>query len=107
MSTVNLIQTEKTYNLQRHQVFALSFSGTYHPNKIELQKALKGGGLNPVQINLVNLPSKTKRKGMKRRQYTKNRPTKYYIKLKIGETLDEDKLKQIFPTLTLDNNPQT
>jgi ribosomal protein L23 len=98
MPTARLIQTEKAYNLQQAQTFVITFSDHYEPNKIELAKILRQNGLSPLQINLVSLPNKTKRKGTKRRTYTSKRPTKYYIKLKIGETLDEEKLNQIFPS---------
>ncbi len=99
-SLARLIQTEKAYNSQQLQTFVVSFVGNYQPNKIELTKTLKKSGLNPLQINVVNLPSKTKKKGMKKRTVKHSRPSKYYIKLKVGETLDEDKLNEIFSNQT-------
>jgi ribosomal protein L23 len=94
----NLVQTEKSYNLQQSQIFTLRFSGGYQPNKIELTKILKNHGLEPLNISLVNLPDKKKFQKSKRRQLkVKKRPTKYYIKLKVGQELDDKKLEEIFP----------
>ncbi len=96
LNNISLLQTEKAYNMSQSQVFVLAFSGGFIPNKIELAKILKRNGLNPIKINVVNLPSKVKIRGQKRRTILKTRPTKYYIKLKPGEVLNEDKVTQIF-----------
>lgn len=98
MPIARLIQTEKAYNLQQAQVFVISFADAYKPNKIELTKIFQKNDLNPTQVRIVNLPNKTKRKGAKRRSFTTQRPAKYYVKLKVGETLDDEKLAKIFST---------
>ncbi|GEM_PF-1998971 len=96
LNNVSLLQTEKAYNMSQSQVFVLTIDGSFIPNKIELAKILKKHGLNPIRINVANLPVKVKIRGQKRRTILKKRPTKYYIKLKPGEVLSEDKVAQIF-----------
>lgn len=96
-SIATLVQTEKAYNLQQGQVFVIRFNDDYTPNKIEVTNILTKNDLHPLNVNIVNLPDKTKRKG--KRTKVLKRATKYYIKLKIGETLDEEKLEKIFPKI--------
>jgi len=44
----------------------------------------------------VNLPTKVKVRGPKRRIKLQKRPVKFYVKLQPGEVLDEKKLTEIF-----------
>ena len=97
---VTLVETEKTYNLQSLQVFTLTFTGDQSPNKIQLTNIFKSNQLDPVKITLVNLPNKIKRQGAKKKLKIKKRPTKYYVKLKVGQVLDDKKLEKMFPNLS-------
>jgi ribosomal protein L23 len=60
-------------------------------NKIEFKKILQNNSYNPVDVKIVKLPSKKKRRTTAKGLILKKRNKKYLVKLKEGETFPEDK----------------
>ncbi len=97
MPKMSLIQTEKSFLVQKSNTYLVSFDDKeFTPNKIELTKALIANNLTPLNITSVNLPGKNKRKG-KRGSHTirTKRAKKYYVKLKEGEKIADDTVFEI------------
>ena len=91
MSVLKLIVNEKAINLQTEGVFVFSFNDVnYSVNKIELFKLFTAKGLTPLDIRVVNLPSKVKVRQATRKKVAKKRAKKYYVKFKKGEKIEED-----------------
>lgn len=90
MPVAKIISNEKAMNLETQNKYVLVFDDmNFSINKIELSKLLKKEGYNPINIKVVNLPSKVKMKGAKRRKTTQKRAKKFYVTLEKGQKLDE------------------
>jgi len=90
MPTLKLVENEKAMNLQTENVYTFAFDDVnYSVNKIELTKMLRAKGLNPLDVRIVNLPSKVKLRQKTRKKSAKKRAKKYYVKLKDGDKIDE------------------
>jgi ribosomal protein L23 len=92
MSEFRLVQTEKSYNVQKDNFFMISFiDKSFTPNKIEVVKILKKQGLNPLKVTVVNPYSKLKKRGKQNNIIEQKRFKKYFVKLKTGERIEEEK----------------
>ncbi len=94
MSQFQLVQTEKSYLVQKDNYYLIQFvDSRFEPNKIEITKLLKKSGYNPLKIRIVNQYKKKKRRGKQSNIVSVKRPKKYYVKLKAGESIksEEDK----------------
>jgi ribosomal protein L23 len=90
MTTAILLQTEKSTNVQQEGIFAVSFiDKNFKMNKVELKKLLRKVKLDAISINTTKTPAKQKRKGKQGRTVSVYRPSKYYIKLKTGQKIDD------------------
>jgi ribosomal protein L23 len=97
MPKMSLIQTEKSFLVQKNNTYLVSFDDKqFTPNAIELTKILKANNLTPLKITTVNLPGKTKRKGRRGNHTIRTkRAKKYYVKLKEGEKIAEDTVFEV------------
>jgi ribosomal protein L23 len=101
MPTCQLIQTEKSYRTQQNNTYMLTFAErSFSTNKIELEKLLKKNGLNVLKITTTNTQQKTKRRGKAGKTILQFRPQKYYVRLRLGEIITEDTIKQINESLS-------
>jgi ribosomal protein L23 len=92
MPKITLVQSEKSYLLQKNNRFMLTVEGAAKDfNKIEFKKILQKNSFNAIDIKVVNLPSKKKRRTTAKGLILKKRKKKYLVKLKEGETFPEDK----------------
>jgi len=84
--------TEKAANIQA-KAGKYTFIVSNNANKIMVKQALeKFYGVKAIDVNIINLPGKTRVAG--RKEITKRAPTKKAIvTLKKGQTLDVNKLK--------------
>lgn len=98
---VDLIQTEKAYNLKQQRVLVVSFRGNVQPNKIQVARVFRKHNLDVVDVNIVRLPAKVKRR--RRGRQIHKRPVKYYVKLKEGKMLSDNKLEKILSEIQLSN----
>jgi ribosomal protein L23 len=102
MPTCILIQTEKAYQTQVNNTYVLTFAEkNYSTNKIELEKVLIKNGLTPLKITTTNAHQKAKKKGRSGKIKTQFRPQKYYVKLQVGQIINEDTIKLINENLNL------
>lgn len=89
-----LIQTEKSYNLQTSNVFAITCSDkNLSTNKIEMQKKLLKKGLKPIKITSVSPYQKLKKRGKGRNLVAKFRPRKWYISLPEAQKITDETLQ--------------
>jgi ribosomal protein L23 len=89
MSTFRLIESEKSFLIQQNNFFYISFDDkNFQPNKIEVQKLLKLHGYNPIEIKVINQYEKKKRRGKGGKTISQKRHKKYYVKLKVGEKIE-------------------
>jgi hypothetical protein len=96
MPTCILIQTEKAYQTQVNNTYVLTFAEkNYNTNKIELEKVLIKNGLTPVKITTTNSHQKSKKKGKAGKVKIQFRPQKYYVKLQVGQIINDDIMKLI------------
>jgi ribosomal protein L23 len=92
MSEFRLVQTEKSYKVQENNYFMISFvDKSFTPNKIEVVKILKKQGLHPLKVTVVNPYSKLKKRGKQNNIVEQKRFKKYFVKLKAGEKIEEEK----------------
>ncbi len=92
MSEFRLVQTEKSYKVQADNFYLIQFMDqSFEPNKIEVAKLLKAQGKTALKITVVNQYKKLKRKGKKSKVIAQKRLKKYYVKLKVGEIIEETK----------------
>ncbi|NJL96305.1 50S ribosomal protein L23 [Candidatus Gracilibacteria bacterium] len=88
MTEFQLLQTEKSYLVQKHNYYLIQFADKrFEPNKIEVMKLLKKEGYNPLTIKVANQYKKLKRRGKQSNLISIKRPKKYYVKLKQGESI--------------------
>jgi len=88
MTTFQLLQTEKSYQVQKDNYYLIQFADKrFEPNKIEVAKLLRKEGYNPLAIKVVNQYKKQKRRGRQSNVVSIKRPKKYYVKLKAGESI--------------------
>jgi ribosomal protein L23 len=84
-----LIQTEKNYLTQVSNTYLIGFvDKNFKPNKIEVTKMLRLAGYNPLKINVLNTYKKSKRRGKAGNTITTKSFKKYYVRLKVGETIE-------------------
>ena len=96
MTTAILLQTEKSANIQQEGTFTISFfDKNFKINKVELKKLLRKLKLEALSINTTKLPAKQKRKGKKSKIVSIYRPSKYYIKLKTGQKIDDKTIESL------------
>jgi len=89
-----LIQTEKSYNMQQANVFAISCDDkNLSTNKIEIYKKLVKKGLKPTKITSVTPYRKLKKRGSKRNLVTIFRPKKWYIALPQSQAITDETLQ--------------
>lgn len=104
MSSCSLAQTEKAYNLQaKNNVYVIAFADkNMHLKSAQLKIVLEKCGLKTLKINTVSTYQKLKRRGGAKRsvQSTQFRPKKYYIKLQIGQVIDDKAIEKINQYLT-------
>ncbi len=92
MPKIIVHETEKAYLLQQQGIFTISFDDAkYKPNKITLSNILKKNQLDVVNIGVVNPYAKLKVRGRRGNTVKQIRPKKYLVKLKLGQTLSNDK----------------
>jgi ribosomal protein L23 len=95
MSQYRLVQTEKSYKVQENNFFMISFNDkSFTPNKIEVVKLLKKDGLNPLKVTVVNPYNKLKKRGKQNNIVEQKRYKKYFVKLKAGEKIEEEKTNE-------------
>lgn len=103
MTTCILVQTEKAYKAQETNTYVLVFGQkNFSTNKIELTKLLRKQGLTPIKVTTTNTQQKLKKRGKSGNIITQFRPQKYFVRLKIGELINEDTITKINKFL----NPQ-
>jgi len=96
MTTCVLVQTEKAYKGQETNTYTLVFAQKkYNTNKIELTKLLRKQGLNPLKVTTTNTQQKVKKRGKSGNKVLQFRPQKYFVRLKIGELINEDTIIKI------------
>lgn len=91
-----LVQTEKAFDLQKNSVFTLAhFDKNFKTNKIEITKLLKTQGIDVESVTSTASHQKTKLRGKGRVKVKQYRPKKWYVKLKTGQTISEDLIKEL------------
>ena len=85
-----VLQTEKAYRTQERNTYILTFGSQDKPTKIQVVQLLKKAGFNPIKVNKVVQPSKTKSRNGRRTTLTVKRPCKFFVTLKQGETLIQE-----------------
>lgn len=89
-----LLQTEKSYQIQPKGVFTLINSdNSFKINKIELTKKLVKMGLVVKKITSTNVQQKSKKKG--RHTVLQFRPKKYFVILEKASELTEDNIASL------------
>jgi hypothetical protein len=92
MPKIIVHETEKAYLLQQQGIFTISFDDAkYQPNKITLANLLKKNQLDVVNIGVVVPYTKLKVRGRRGNLVKQVRPKKYLVKLKLGQTISNDK----------------
>jgi ribosomal protein L23 len=92
MSEFRLVQTEKSYKVQENNFYMISFlDKSFTPNKIEVVKILKKQGLTALKVTVVNPYNKLKKRGKQNNIVEQKRFKKYFVKLKAGEKIEEEK----------------
>lgn len=93
--TYQLIQTEKSYNLQQQNYYVIAFSDkTFQPNKIQVTQILAKDNLDVLDVKVINTYKKSKFKGKKRNVVKQIRPKKYYVKLAQGQSIQSSNENQ-------------
>ena len=103
MSSCFLVQTEKAYSLQTNNVYVLAFADKNMQLKsAQLKIILEKNGLKTLKINTVATYQKVKKRGGAKRSVESKqfRPKKYYIKLQVGQIIDEKLVEKINQYLT-------
>ena len=90
-----LLQTEKADRLQvsNNSYVLIQVSGS-KVNSIQLFNSLKKQNLNPLKINRVNLPKKTKVRGGRNKVSVKRLP-KFIVTLNKGNVIEANKIIEL------------
>lgn len=92
MPKIIVHETEKAYLLQQQGIFTISFDDLkYQPNKITLANILKKNQLDVLNIGVVVPYTKLKVRGRRGNTVKQHRAKKYLVKLKVGQTITNDK----------------
>lgn len=96
MPTFQLITNEKSLLLRENNYITLQLASYLEDtSKIKLQQKFQKLGIKVLDVKVVNLPKKFKKRGRKQNIITIKRAKKFLVKLLPAEKFDEEKLKQL------------
>lgn len=81
--------------VSQNNYYLVELASSEFVNKIELKKLFKKISIDAIKVNTVFPPIKNKKRGKKQNKIEVQRPRKYFVQLKIGQTLDETTITKL------------